>query len=67
MPGWSWVPGIMRNGPSNDGTHLGNIYFGSNTSLTYQQEIIIPFFNYYLKGKKDPHACQGNYIFYRRK
>ena len=36
---------------SNDGTHLGNIYFGSNTSQWYQQNIEIPFFNYYLKGK----------------
>lgn len=35
---------------NNDGTHLGNIYFGSNTSLWYQQNIEIPFFNYFLKG-----------------
>ncbi|HEV3250704.1 MAG TPA: CocE/NonD family hydrolase [Puia sp.] len=35
---------------SNDGTHLGNINFGSNTSLWYQQHIEIPFFNYFLKG-----------------
>lgn len=36
---------------SNDGTHLGNIQFGSNTSAWYQSNIEIPFFNYYLKGK----------------
>jgi uncharacterized protein len=36
---------------SSDGTHLGNIKFGSNTSLWYQQMIEIPFFNYYLLGK----------------
>jgi uncharacterized protein len=36
---------------SNDGTHLGNIQFGSNTSFWYQNNIEIPFFNYYLKGK----------------
>lgn len=36
---------------NNDGTHLGNIEFGSNTSLWYQQMIEIPFFNFYLKGK----------------
>jgi hypothetical protein len=36
---------------SNDGTHLGNIHFGSNTSFWYQNNIEIPFFNYYLKGK----------------
>ena len=37
---------------NNDGTHLGNIKFGSNTSLWYQQNIEIPFFNYFLKGKR---------------
>jgi uncharacterized protein len=36
---------------SNDGTHLGHIAFGSNTSYWYQNNIEIPFFNYYLKGK----------------
>lgn len=36
---------------NNDGTHLGNIEFGSNTSLWYQQKVEIPFFNFYLKGK----------------
>ncbi|HVW98461.1 MAG TPA: CocE/NonD family hydrolase [Mucilaginibacter sp.] len=36
---------------SNDGTHLGNINFGSNTSEWYQNNIEIPFFNYYLKGE----------------
>ncbi|QKJ29421.1 CocE/NonD family hydrolase [Mucilaginibacter mali] len=35
---------------SKDGTHLGNIQFGSNTS-TYYQDMEVPFFNYYLKGK----------------
>lgn len=35
----------------SDGTHLGNIHFGSNTSLWYQQIFEIPFFNYFLKGK----------------
>ncbi len=36
---------------TKDGTHLGNIEFGSNTSDWYQQNIELPFFNYYLKGK----------------
>ncbi len=36
---------------SNDGTHLGNAQWGSNTSAWYQNNIEIPFFNYYLKGK----------------
>ena len=38
---------------SGDGTHLGNIQFGSNTSTWYQEHIEVPFFNYYLKGKGD--------------
>lgn len=33
-----------------DGTHLGNVQFGSNTS-GYYQDLEVPFFNYYLKGK----------------
>jgi uncharacterized protein len=38
---------------SNDGTHLGNIPFDSNTADWYQQNMEIPFFNYFLKGKGD--------------
>ncbi|HVT85318.1 MAG TPA: CocE/NonD family hydrolase [Chitinophagaceae bacterium] len=38
---------------STDGTHLGNVQFGSNTSFWYQNNIEIPFFDYYLKGKGD--------------
>jgi len=37
----------------HDGTHHGNIQFGSNTSTYYQQNFEIPFFNYFLKGKGD--------------
>jgi uncharacterized protein len=36
---------------TNDGTHVGHIYFGSNTATWYQENIEIPFFNYFLKGK----------------
>jgi len=38
---------------TSDGTHMGNVQFGSNTSFWYQNNIEIPFFNYYLKGKGD--------------
>uniref|UniRef100_UPI003217CD0D CocE/NonD family hydrolase n=1 Tax=uncultured Draconibacterium sp. TaxID=1573823 RepID=UPI003217CD0D len=38
---------------SNDGTHHGNIQFGTNTSEYYQEHFEVPFFNYYLKGKGD--------------
>jgi putative CocE/NonD family hydrolase len=56
-------PGIKNNlvmGPwshgqwsSRDGSSIGNVKFGSNTSIWYQNNIEIPFFNYYLKGKGD--------------
>ena len=36
-----------------DGSHLGNISFGSPTSYWYQEHIELPFFNFYLKGKGD--------------
>jgi len=35
---------------SADGTKLGNVQFGSNTA-TYYQDMEVPYFNYYLKGK----------------
>lgn len=43
-----WYHGEWDN---NDGTHHGNIQFGSNTSKWYADNVEIPFFNYYLKGK----------------
>ena len=45
-----WFHGQWASG---DGTQLGNVRFGSNTSQWYQNNIEIPFFNYYLKGKGD--------------
>jgi putative CocE/NonD family hydrolase len=38
---------------SNDGTKMGNIQFGSNTAEWYQDNIEVPYFNYYLEGKGD--------------
>ena len=43
-----WYHGQWSN---NDGTHLGNVRFGSNTAAWFQQNREIPFFNYYLRGK----------------
>ena len=37
----------------DEGEHLGNVYFGSKTSLWYQQNIELPFFNHFLKNKAD--------------
>jgi uncharacterized protein len=45
-----WYHGQWSN---HDGTHHGNIQFGSNTSEYYQQHFELPFFNYFLKGKGD--------------
>lgn len=47
-----------------DGTLLGNVKFGSNTSIWYQNNIEIPFFNYYLKGKGDDPALAEATIFF---
>jgi hypothetical protein len=38
-------------GGRSDGSYMGNIRFGSKTSVYYQQNIEIPFFNFYLKLK----------------
>ena len=47
-----------------DGTSMGNIRFGSNTSIWYQNNIEIPFFNYYLKGKGDnPNLAEATIFF----
>ena len=43
-----WFHGGWARG---DGSFLGNVQFGSKTSEWYAQNIEIPFFNYYLKGK----------------
>ncbi|NII26697.1 CocE/NonD family hydrolase [Pseudoflavitalea sp. X16] len=38
---------------SLDGSKLGHVQFGANTSHWYQNNIEVPFFNYFLKGKGD--------------
>jgi putative CocE/NonD family hydrolase len=43
-----WIHGGWR---STDGASLGDIDFGSKTSVHYQQEIVFPFFEYHLKDK----------------
>jgi putative CocE/NonD family hydrolase len=49
---------------SRDGSFLGNIKFDSNTSLWYQNNVEIPFFNYYLKGKGDmPKIAEATIFF----
>lgn len=49
---------------SSDGSRLGNVEFGSNTSTWYQNNIEIPFFNYYLKQKgKEPALAEATIFF----
>ncbi|HEY4062036.1 MAG TPA: CocE/NonD family hydrolase [Puia sp.] len=49
---------------SLDGTHLGNVQFGSNTSFWYENNIEIPFFDYYLKGKGTDPSLPTATIFF---
>ena len=49
---------------SNDGTKMGNVKFESNTSQWYQNNVELPFFNYYLKGKGDnPDLAEATIFF----
>ncbi|HTF30764.1 MAG TPA: CocE/NonD family hydrolase [Flavitalea sp.] len=49
---------------SANGSHLGNVQFESNTSVWYQNNIEIPFFNYYLKGKgEEPKLAEATIFF----
>ncbi len=48
----------------SDGSSLGNIRFGSRTGEWYQNNIEIPFFNYYLKGKgNEPRLAEATIFF----
>ena len=47
-----------------DGTHHGNIKFGSNTSEWYANTIEIPFFNFYLKGKGSVDSISKATVFF---
>ncbi len=49
---------------SNDGTHLGHIKFGSNTTEWYASHLEIPFFNYYLKGEGSPDSISEANVFF---
>jgi putative CocE/NonD family hydrolase len=51
-------------GSSNAGNHLGSVKFGSNTANFYKQNLEIPFFNYYLKGKGNMDTLAEATIFF---
>ncbi len=42
-----WFHGQWHRG---NGSHLGNVRFGSNTSTYFLNQLELPFFNFYLKG-----------------
>lgn len=46
------------------GDHLGNVRFGSNTATYFQQNIELPFFNFYLKGKGSAASIAEATIFF---
>jgi uncharacterized protein len=46
-----------------DGSRLGNIAFGSNTSKFFQEEIEYPFFQYHLKGTGEGGKLPEAYVF----
>ena len=45
------------------GDSFGDIRFGEQTSLTYQEKFELPFFDYYLKGKGNFNAAEANIYF----
>jgi putative CocE/NonD family hydrolase len=55
-----WSHGLWARGT---GSSLGNIQFGSATSEWYAQNIEVPFFNYYLKGKGSPDLSEATVFF----
>jgi putative CocE/NonD family hydrolase len=54
-----WFHGGWARG---DGDHLGMVNFSAKTSLYYREKIEFPFFQFYLKGKEDPHLPEA-YVF----
>jgi putative CocE/NonD family hydrolase len=49
---------------SADGSRLGNVRFDANTAHWYQNNIEIPYFNYFLKGKGDiKHIPEASVFF----
>ncbi|MDQ2773321.1 MAG: CocE/NonD family hydrolase [Acidobacteriota bacterium] len=54
-----WSHGAWEEG---SGRKLGNIDFGSNTSEFFQDNIALPFFLHYLKGKDEP-SLPNAYVF----
>jgi hypothetical protein len=54
-----WAHGGWGRG---DGDYLGDVRFGSKTSVFFREQIEFPFFSHYLKDKEDP-ALPEAYVF----
>jgi uncharacterized protein len=52
-------PWIHGGWARTDGSFLGNVSFGSKTSMYYRDSIELPFFNYYLKDKGSFHVPEA--------
>ncbi len=59
-----WFHGQWAGRGEGAGSYLGNVRFGSETSIWYQENIEIPFFNYYLKGKGNIDNIKEANIFF---
>jgi uncharacterized protein len=57
-----WFHGAW--GGRSDGSYLGNVRFGSKTTEWYQNNIEIPFFDYYLRGKGDSAKIKEATVFF---
>ena len=51
-------------GRGSDGSSLGNVKFGSPTSTYYSENVEVPFFNYYLKGKGNIDTFKEATVFF---
>lgn len=51
-------------GGRNDGSNMGNVRFGAKTTEWYQNNVEVPFFNYYLKDKGDASKIAEATIFF---
>ena len=49
---------------SSGGEKIGDIHFGAHTGFWFQNNIELPFFNYYLKGKGEQSAFSKAIIFF---
>lgn len=56
-----WFHGGWSRGRGN---YLGNVRFGSSTAEYYQNNLEVPFFNYYLKGKGNTEQLKEANIFF---